>query len=39
MDYEPEGFLEKAGDLLGIPRGFIVNFVLKYVRKQIPEWA
>src|SRR6266404_5751552 len=27
-----------VGDLLGIPRGFIVNFVLKYVRKQIPEW-
>lgn len=26
------------GDLLGIPRGFIVNFVLKYVRKQIPAW-
>src|SRR5712664_1133831 len=28
----------RIGDLLGIPRGFIVNFVLKYVRKQIPEW-
>src|SRR5260370_20127476 len=28
----------RVGDLLGIPRGFIVNFVLKYVRKQIPEW-
>src|SRR5260370_6123433 len=27
-----------VGDLLGIRRGFIVNFVLKYVRKQIPEW-
>jgi long-chain acyl-CoA synthetase len=27
-----------VGDLLGVPRGFIVNFVLKYVRKQIPEW-
>jgi len=26
------------GDLLGIPRGFIVNFALKYVRKQIPPW-
>ena len=26
------------GDLLGVPRGFIVNFVLKHVRKQIPEW-
>src|SRR5882724_3445981 len=28
----------RIGDLLGIPRGFIVNFVLKYVRKQIPQW-
>ncbi len=28
----------RVGDLLGIPRGLIVNFVLKYVRKQIPEW-
>jgi len=23
MDYEPEGFLEKAGDLLGIPSGHV----------------
>src|SRR3984957_16928022 len=29
----------RIGDLLGIPRGLIVNFVLKYVRKQIPEWS
>src|ERR1700693_1337784 len=28
----------RIGDLLGVPRGFIVNFVLKHVRKQIPEW-
>src|ERR1700726_2708637 len=28
----------RIGDLLGMPRGLIVNFVLKYVRKQIPEW-
>jgi long-chain acyl-CoA synthetase len=28
----------RIGDLLGVPRGFIVNFVLKYVRKQIPQW-
>ncbi len=28
----------RIGDLLGIPRGFIVNFVLKHVRKQIPKW-
>jgi long-chain acyl-CoA synthetase len=29
--------ITRIGDLLG-PRGFIVNFVLKYVRKQIPPW-
>src|SRR6202166_4662644 len=29
----------RIGDLLGIPRGFIVNFVLKHVRKQIPAWS
>jgi long-chain acyl-CoA synthetase len=29
----------RVGDLLGIPRGFIVNFVLKYLRKQIPPWS
>src|SRR5277367_2224071 len=28
----------RIGDLLGVPRGAIVNFVLKHVRKQIPEW-
>src|ERR1700688_117834 len=28
----------RIGDLLGIPRGFIVNFVLQHVRKQIPDW-
>ena len=28
-----------VGDLLGVPRGFIVNFVLKHVRKQIPAWS
>jgi long-chain acyl-CoA synthetase len=26
------------GDLLGLPKGFIVNFVLRHVRKQIPSW-
>src|ERR1700722_18889640 len=30
--------ITRIGDLLGVPRGFIVNFVLKYVRKQIPDW-
>jgi long-chain acyl-CoA synthetase len=29
----------RIGDLLGVPRGFIVNFVLKHVRKQIPAWS
>ena len=28
----------RIGDLLGVPRGFIVNFVLKHVRKQITAW-
>ncbi len=28
----------RIGDLLGVARGFIVNFVLKHVRKQIPPW-
>jgi long-chain acyl-CoA synthetase len=27
-----------VGDLLGLSRGFMVNFVLRHVRKQIPEW-
>jgi long-chain acyl-CoA synthetase len=27
-----------VGDLLGIPKGFIVNFVLRHVRKQVPAW-
>jgi long-chain acyl-CoA synthetase len=29
----------RIGDLLGLPRGFLVNFVLRYVRKQIPAWS
>ena len=29
----------RIGDLLGFPHGFLVNFVLKHVRKQIPEWS
>jgi long-chain acyl-CoA synthetase len=27
------------GDLLGLPRGMIVNFVLRHVRKQVPPWS
>jgi long-chain acyl-CoA synthetase len=29
----------RIGDLLGFPHGFIVNFVLQHVRKQIPPWS
>ena len=29
----------RIGDLLGWPRGFLVNFVLRHVRKQIPAWT
>ena len=29
----------RIGDLLGMPRGFVVNFALKHVRKQIPAWS
>ena len=31
--------ITQVGDLLGMPRGFIVNFVLRHVRKQIPPWT
>ncbi len=30
--------MTRIGDLLGFPRGMVVNFVLRHVRKQIPEW-
>jgi long-chain acyl-CoA synthetase len=26
------------GDLLGLPKGMLVNFVLRHVRKQVPAW-
>ncbi|MGH8336468.1 MAG: AMP-binding protein, partial [Gammaproteobacteria bacterium] len=29
----------RIGDLLGFPRGLLVNFVLRYVRKQVPAWS
>ncbi len=29
----------RIGDLLGWPRGVLVNTVLRYVRKQIPAWS
>jgi long-chain acyl-CoA synthetase len=28
-----------VGDLLGMPKGFVVNFVLRHVRKQVPPWS
>ena len=28
-----------VGDLLGFPKALLVNFVLRHVRKQIPEWS
>ncbi len=31
--------ITRIGDLLGWPRGAIVNFVLRHVRKQIPAWS
>jgi long-chain acyl-CoA synthetase len=30
--------ITRIGDLLGFPRGLIVNFALRHVRKQIPTW-
>jgi long-chain acyl-CoA synthetase len=27
-----------VGDLLGMPKGLVVNFVLRRVRKQVPPW-
>ena len=29
----------RIGDLLGVPKGMIVNFVLRHIRKQIPAWS
>jgi len=28
-----------VGDLLGFPKSAVVNFVLRHVRKQVPEWS
>jgi long-chain acyl-CoA synthetase len=28
-----------AGDLLGFPKGMIVDFVLRYVQKRVPSWS
>ena len=29
----------QVGDLLGWPRSVLVNFVLRHVRRQVPEWS
>ncbi len=29
----------RVGDLLKFPRGLVVNFVLKYLKKAIPQWT
>ncbi|MBF0117704.1 MAG: long-chain-fatty-acid--CoA ligase [Desulfobacterales bacterium] len=28
----------QIGDLLGFPKSFIVNFVIKYIKKMVPKW-
>ena len=30
--------LARLGDMLGFPKGAIVNFVVKYVKKMVPAW-
>ncbi len=30
--------MARMGDLLGFPKGAIVNFVVKYVKKMVPSW-
>jgi len=29
----------RLGDMLGFPKGAVVNFVVKYVRKMVPAWS
>ncbi|WP_291992707.1 long-chain-fatty-acid--CoA ligase FadD [Candidatus Accumulibacter sp. ACC003] len=31
--------LARLGDMLGFPKGAVVNFVVKYVKKMIPAWT
>lgn len=31
--------LARLGDMLGFPKGAVVNFVVKYVKKMIPAWS
>lgn len=30
--------MARVGDLLGFPKGSLVNFVLKYIQKKVPAW-
>jgi long-chain acyl-CoA synthetase len=31
--------MARLGDMLGFPKGSIVNFVVKYVKKMVPAWS
>ncbi|HPU79176.1 AMP-binding protein, partial [Accumulibacter sp.] len=31
--------IARLGDMLGFPKGAVVNFVVKYVKKMIPAWS
>ena len=31
--------IARLGDMLGFPKGSIVNFVFKYVKKMVPAWS
>ena len=31
--------MARLGDMLGFPKGAIVNFVVKYVKKMVPAWS
>ena len=31
--------IARLGDMLGFPKGSIVNFVVKYVKKMVPAWS
>jgi len=31
--------IARLGDMLGFPKGAVVNFVVKYVKKMVPAWS
>ena len=31
--------IARLGDMLGFPKGTVVNFVVKYVKKMVPAWS